>query len=339
MGYIDDLPDEVSNLIRTQMTAEYATVSGAGVPIDTPTYYFPSEDLSTLDIGTGVAYPAKAERARRNPKVGLLIERGSREPVVSIAGYGATRDADIQANMDRYLAETACMLPPGGLWEAMRKSVFYWARIFVEITPAHIRWWPNRAASQTEKPNEWRAPADASFPPSDTAAPGKVAPPPVFPDYTWQELAAEAIGRNAVGYLTLCDDAGFPIPLRVRDVERIDEGFRVTAPKGAPWSGGTATLSFFGREIFVCEASADGERTLLRVERALPVSPLTSPDGTVPRPDREMRAAFTARMEQECLRRGQPLPVVPLDPPPPTTAAKVRMKAMAAAQAAAAEKV
>jgi len=339
MGFIDDLPEEVSNLIRTQMTAEYATVSGAGVPIDTPTYYFPSEDLRTLDIGTGVSYPAKAERVRRNPKVGLLIERGSREPVISIAGYGAVRDADIQANMERYLAETASMLPPGGLWEAMRKSVFYWARIFVEITPAHIRWWPDRAASLNDQPNEWHAPADAMFPSSDPGSPGKVTPPPGFPNYSWQELAAEALGRNAIGYLTLCDDAGFPVPLRVRDVERIEEGFRVTAPKGAPWSDGKATLSFFGREIFVCDAFLEGERTLLRVERALPVSPLTSPDGTVPRPDREMRAAFTARLEQECLRRGQPVPVVPLEPPPPTTAAKVRMKAMAAAQGAAPQEV
>ena len=333
MGFAEHLPEDVVRLIRSGMVAEYATVTAKGVPIDTPTYYFPSEDVETLDIGTGLAYPAKAERARRNPKVGLLIEGEAHEPVVSIAGYGAVRDADIQANLHRYVAETAHMLPPGGAWEAMRKSVFYWARVYVAIKPSHIRWWPSQEAAQSDQPSEWRAPPGTTWPQSDPQPSGKMSAAPEWPQLSWQETAAMALEREAPGHLTLCDDEGFPLPLRVRAIERCDAGFTMEAPRGAPWRSGPATLSFQGREVFIGRAEPAGERTLLRVERAMPIFPLTSPDLTVPRPSRETRALLTARMEEELGRRGLGIPVVPEDMLPPTTHSLLRIEAIKAKMA------
>ena len=48
-------------------------------------------------------------------------------------------------------------------------------------------------------------------------------------------------------------------------------------PKGLPWSAtGKAGLSFQGLETFIGEATTRGGLTYMRVDRALPLLPLTS---------------------------------------------------------------
>ena len=148
MKTLHDLPLQIFRMIESGVVAEFATVSATGVPIDTPTYYFPADDMSTIDLATGLPNPAKAERARRNPKVGLLIEGRPDEPVVVIRAHAAVRDRDIQSNAIRYLAETGYKgISHGITWEQARLAVTYWSRIIIENTPERIYWWsqPRRA--------------------------------------------------------------------------------------------------------------------------------------------------------------------------------------------------
>jgi hypothetical protein len=332
MSFIDALPAEVATLLRTQSVSQYATVSGAGVPIDTPTYVFGNADFSTLDVATGLAYPVKAERARRNPKVGLLFEGGPNAPVISVAGMAAVKDADLQANLDRYLSETILSSPCCDTeWSVARQAIWYLTRIIVAITPAHIRWWATPAAMD-QAPQEWRAPANTKYPPSDPAPPGKGSAAPEWPAAPWQALAESAFARQATGHLTLLDENGFPVPLPAHDLQRTDDGFRMRVAASAPWRGGKGNLTFWGVESFVGDATRDGNTITLRVERALPVLPLVTAPDAVMNTEPVARAKLMQRLEHEASRRGQPIPKTPLEPPAPTAGARLRAEAAVATQ-------
>jgi hypothetical protein len=332
MAYTDELPDDVIAFLKSRSVTEFATLSQAGVPIDTPTYVFASDDLSTFDLATGLAYPAKAERARRIPKVGLLLEGGERDPVVSIGGYAAVRDADLQANLDRYVAETILtpfVDPSINDWSLVREAVFYLTRVFVSVAPVHVRWWPKRATMNTP-PSEWRAPADAPFPASDPAPPGKASPAPGWPQKPWRELSDSAVASRLPAHLTLIDEEGFPSPIRAIETRQTDAGFEVDLPVSAPGLSGKATLSFIGREVFVGDASRDGGTVRLTVERALPILPSIADNRNVLDPDPATRDTMMARMRYEAARRAQPIPVVPEHRPEPTAGARLRAQASTA---------
>ena len=276
MSFAEELPEEIAGFVLSQFTAEYASVSAAGVPIDTPTLFFASADLTTLDLMTGLAYPVKAERARKNPKVGLLVEGAEEQPVVSIAGLGTVRDSDFQANLERYITETIVMpvLDPKIVdWGTVRQAVWYLTRILICITPTHIRWWKNQAAMD-QPAQEWKAPKPLTAAPSDPAPPGRPSETAKWPQPAWPELAERAIAKGDFGHVTLCDAHGYPLPIRARKITRIEAGFDLIVPKGAPWSSGRASLSFRGREMFVGDVAFENGRGLFRVERSLPIFPM-----------------------------------------------------------------
>lgn len=325
MTLLAELPEHVAAMLRRTLVTEFATLSKAGVPIDTPVSYFNPDDLATIDVATGLSYPAKAERARRNPKVGLLIAGAEDEPVVSIAGMAAVKDADLQANALRYIAETGFSRPGNPPWELARKAVWYWTRMIIEVAPVTVRWWDNREALEGE-PHVMRTPEGTAYPASDPAPAGSVSSPNKWPDQDWRALAEQATDMGGTAHLTVCDDDGFPLPVPVRDVRLTDEGLVMSVPKGAPWKPrGKACLTWYGNQTFVGEVSANGDDTLLTVERALPIHPFIADDSVMWQPEPELREAFMDRLRHELERRGQPIPELPEEEPEPTKGALIRM--------------
>ena len=59
-----------------------------------------------------------------------------------VQGHAAVRDADLQANTDRYARVSVEKLPAsveGQPKAILRRMVFYYARIWIEITPVRIQ--------------------------------------------------------------------------------------------------------------------------------------------------------------------------------------------------------
>lgn len=328
MALTDALPEPVLELMRTGSVAGFATLSAAGVPIDTPVLCFPGEATGSFALATGLAYPAKAERARRNPRVGLLLAGRSDEPVIAIAGMAAVRDADLQANVLRYLAESAHTLPLDPDWALARQAVWYWTRIIVEIAPARVLWWDTPAAMD-RPPQRWQAAAETIFPASNPAPPGRPSPPATWETPDWRALAARAAARGAGCQLTLVDAEGFPLPMPVLAAELTVDGFALALPHGVPGPiAGQACLTFGGIETFIGTVSGVAGAARLAVARGLPVFPMTRDPAQLWEPGEQTRAQLMRRLGEELTRRGQPLPQIPCQRPEPSEGYRRRMARM-----------
>ena len=164
--------EELLPLFERAITVEYASLTRAGTPVTYPVTPYVGEDGRTLDVSTGLTYPAKAERARRNPKVAILYSDplGSGldgAPVVLVQGMATVRDADLQANTDRYVRLAMAKLPDtyeGQPKFMLRTLAWYFARIWVQVTPTRILWWPEGRLD--EPPREWTAPEGTGAPSS-----------------------------------------------------------------------------------------------------------------------------------------------------------------------------
>ncbi len=247
------MPDKLMPLFDNSVTVEYASLTRGGVPICVPTTPYVGSKHDTLDVSTGLTYPAKAERARRNPKVCLLYGDPigcnlPDPPVVMIQGFAAVRDSDIQANTDRYVKLTLSKLPDaykGKPRFALRMMPWYFARIWIEVTPVRIYQWEDRTLAG--EPFIYRVGDDVATPSSDPAPHGRPPRPWIDPPASWQDAADVVVSgkENYLCDLTTVDGEGFPACQPVVGAERNTHGFSLRLGRGAlPVKPGNACVTF-----------------------------------------------------------------------------------------------
>lgn len=325
------LPDELVPVIERTLVCEFASIKRDGTPVTTALAPTPGPDGRTIDVNTGLAYPSKAERARRNPKVCLSYSEpaalpGDGSPVVLVYGHATVHDADLQLNTDRYVAVSLATSPsfhrlPGFALKAMRG---YLARIWIAVTPLKLLWWP--AGDMTGSPQSWVAPDGTTAPISDPAPQGGGAAhrPLVSMGGDWRVTLEHALRALGQPILTAIDSDGYPVPLRVATGRLQDGAVRLELLGQSPdRRDGTACLSFHTLKVKNGEMAANENRTYLgsvtfadngaefAVEYELPTvsfRPGLRGNLALIALMRKMRA----RLEDEATRRGQPVPEIRL---------------------------
>jgi len=323
--------DELTEVFTSSLVCEYATLTRQGRPVTWPVT--PYLGGRTLDVSTGLTYPLKAERARANPRVARSYSdparyaSGSaseaRPPVVLVEGLATVRDADLQANTDRYVRESLAKTGTSGTpWFLARTWAWYYARIWVEVTPVRVTWWPD--GDLDAEPQVWTAPADVTAPASDPApAPrtgaathtGSGGPAPA----DWRPFAdrAEQFGAPVVTMTR----SGVPLPVRARKLRRTEDGYVLALPRGVAPTAGPVCLTFhrvgpgphFSQEnvVLLGEGRPDGDDELtVVVSRAVNDWSVWGSQLARVRDWFSHGARLKAHLADEAARRGQPVPTV-----------------------------
>ena len=326
---LDELPAEVWAVLERSVTVDYTSLTRKGAPVMVPVTPYVGDARTTLDVSTGLTYPTKAERARRNPKVSLLYSDplGSglaQPPVVLVQGLATVRDADLQANTDRYVRLAMAKVPAAyrGQPKVLLRSVrWYFARIWIHVTPLRIWWWDTKAMAA--EPGQWTAPTETTAPPSDPAPPGKQPAAWREPPSDWRGLAREVIPRLGQRSLAWVGADGFPASAPVLGLDQTETGFRLQLGRhlpATPTGPACVTLHthaevFTGQEnhTFIGQVAGDGTAAYdFAVERALADWSITG--NKVMRSIGFLRKGrqLKPRLAAEAARRGQPVPTVRL---------------------------
>lgn len=328
-------PTELHPLFVNALTCEFATLTRQGTPITQPLIPYLGENATTLDVSTALTSPAKAERARHNPRVALLFSDPlgcalPDAPVALVSGLATVRDADLQKNADRYvrlsLSKNPAPFQGVPAW-FLRRLDWYFVRIWIEVTPLRILWWPGGDTRQ--EPQMWRAPAGTQSLPSDPPPARGPAPVSGSRSLAWRNVAAHALHRLGTPVLTTVDTEGFPLPQRALQVLPSQEGFRLRLPAGTPsMSQGPACLTFhahprvfFGQEnkSFLGHVTIEQEREAhFVVERLLP--DWSYPGWRVPAALAFLRSGWqlAPKLKVEAARRGQTVPKILIERKPGT---------------------
>lgn len=311
------------------MTVEYASLTAAQVPITSPVTPYVEEGDETLDVSTGVTYPAKAERARRNPKVALLfadpLGSGGDRPIALVQGLASVRDRDLQGNTDRYVRSSLARVPEAYAGQPtwlLRRLAWYFARIWIQVTPIRILWWTNDRTDQA--PQEWIAPPGTQAPSSDPAPGGSRPSTLAVRRDDWRADAATA-KRFPLHDLTVVGSDGFPLIAPVGGLEQTPRGFRFQVATGVeiPLTGPACLTAHTHDVPFTSQQNrtfvgriVDGNDQVPEIEVQRLIPHWSIPSGKLAAALSFIRAGRRLRplLALESARRGQPPPQVRLPP-------------------------
>ena len=245
------LPDDVKRVFETFITTEYTTVDRRGQPISWPVTPYYRRGDACIDVSTGLGYPKKAKDARLNPKVAMLFSDPTgcgmeNAPQVLVQGTAEVDDADLDANRERYLRESAAKLPETVKMappKALRRLFdWYYTRIYVHVRPERVYVWPGGDA--TNEPQLFDAHMEevrSGHDEEPESAPARAEGGPM----AWDDRMDELGSRYPQAVLSLVAPDGFPFSVRLpitvdRDAHRIRLGGGVL---GLPVQPGLACLT------------------------------------------------------------------------------------------------
>ena len=245
------LPDDVKRVFETFITTEYTTVDRRGQPISWPVTPYYRRGDACIDISTGLGYPKKAKDARLNPKVAMLFSDptgcGMKDaPQVLVQGTADVDDADLDANRERYLRESAAKLPETVKMappKALRRFFdWYYTRIYVHVRPERVYVWLGGDA--TNEPQLFDAHMEEVRSGHDEE-PAAAHAPAEGGAMAWDDRMDELGSRYPQAVLSLVAPDGFPFSVRLpiavdRDAHRIRLGGGVL---GLPVQPGLACLT------------------------------------------------------------------------------------------------
>ena len=158
------LPPEVGAVLRGYFTCEITTVNRQGQPITWPSLPYYDEEAGRIILTVSIAFPVKAQNARRHPQVSLLYSDPTgtaleHPPAVLVQGDAAVAEVlELDTPQMRALFQTAARRQPDSrqfYGNRVARRLFAWylfQRIALTVTPRRILVWPGRdfAAAPTE---------------------------------------------------------------------------------------------------------------------------------------------------------------------------------------------
>jgi hypothetical protein len=154
------VPDEVAAVLRAYYTCEVTTVNAKGQPMTWPALSYYDEATGEIFFSVSIAFPVKAQNARKRPQVSLLYSdpTGSgldQPPAVLVQGDATVAEIlEMTPHVSALNKLARQRQPDSGRFQVsnLSRRLFSWylfKRIGITVRPHRLMVWPNRDFSQT----------------------------------------------------------------------------------------------------------------------------------------------------------------------------------------------